>query len=44
MRYVKVTLRPERGYFHEFDEVVVSEPGVTAEAVHQMNLLGDGRW
>lgn len=42
MRYVEVTLRPERGYFHRFDEVLAAEPDVTEEAIHQMNLLDDG--
>ncbi|WP_255149836.1 helix-turn-helix domain-containing protein [Halorarius halobius] len=42
MRYVEVALRPTRGYFHPFDELLQAEPGVREEAIHQMNLLDDG--
>lgn len=42
MRYVEATLRPERGYFHRFDELLRDEPDVREEAIHQMNLLEDG--
>jgi hypothetical protein len=42
MRYVEAELRPERGYFHPFDELLRTEPDVREEAIHQMNLLDDG--
>lgn len=42
MRYVDLTLRPERGWFHQFDEVLADVSNVRQEAIHQMNLLEDG--
>jgi len=42
MRYVDLTIRPERGWFHRFDEVLADDPEVREEAIHQMNLLDDG--
>jgi hypothetical protein len=42
MCYVDLTIRPERGWFHRFDEVLTDEPDVREEAIHQMNLLNDG--
>ena len=39
---VDLTIRPERGWFHRFDEVLTDEPDVREEAIHQMNLLNDG--
>ena len=42
MRYVEAALRPERGYFHPFDQLLRDEPDVREEAIHQMNLLDDG--
>jgi predicted DNA binding protein len=41
MRYLEGTLRPERGYFHEFDQVVRAEPSIAAEAIHQLTLMED---
>ena len=42
MRYVEFTIRPERGWFHRFDEVLAEQSDVREEAIHQMNLLEDG--
>ena len=41
MRYFEGTLRPERGYFHEFDQVLRAEPNIAAEAIHQLTLMED---
>lgn len=41
MRYLDVTLQPERGYFHEFDKILSAEPTITPEAIHQINLMDD---
>jgi hypothetical protein len=42
VRYVDLTIRPERGWFHRFDEVLAEESAVREEAIHQVYRLEDG--
>jgi len=42
MRYIDLELIPERGWFHEMDQLIAAEPEITREAIHQSHLLNDG--